>query len=83
MQFIKHSEIQEGDVIVWAYDRSVTCGASLVYYEVDTVDHQDQYHTIVYGKSYGSGGERYKNLDRKWDLVPTDNRDILLISRKS
>ena len=82
MDFIKHSDIQVGDVIAWAFDRSITCGSSIIYYEIDSVERNlDLSQTIVYGKSYGSSGERWKDLVRKWDYAPND-RDILLISRK-
>ena len=82
MKFISHREIEVGDVIVWAFDPAVSARGTVIYYEVEKVERDDSLSTtIVHGKSFGAGGERWKNTDRKWDLVPYD-RDILLISSK-
>jgi len=81
MQFIKHTDIKNGDVIAWACDPSITCRASIIYYEVEEAEHINDNVTVVHGKSFGAGGERWKHADVKWDMAPTD-RDILLISRE-
>lgn len=81
MKFIHLSEIQIGDTIAWALGPSLSSSPSILYYEVDKIVRDDPEQTIVYGKSFGSGGERWKSTTEKWDVVPMYT-DILLISRK-
>jgi hypothetical protein len=81
MKFIHISEIQVGDTIAWALGPSLSSSPSILYYEVEKIDRADPQQTIVHGKSFGPGGERWKSTTEKWDVVPMYT-DILLISRK-
>ena len=92
MKFIRHSDIQPGDVVAWAYDSHDSFldeenaamipsrPPSLIYYEVSRVERDGVYQTVVFGASFGKDGKRHQGSNRDWDLVPSD-REILLISR--
>ncbi len=81
MKFIHHSDVEVGDVIAWALGASLSSSPTLLYYHVEKVDRSKAHTTTVHGKSYGSGGERWKSTTEKWDEIP-EYTDILLISRK-